>query len=370
MNEAISNRLTSLDVFRGLTIAAMVLVNNPGSWSAVYPPLKHAEWHGWTPTDMIFPFFVFIVGVSISLSLGRRVEESGVTSKIVTKIFVRSGAIFLLGLIQMGYPFFDLANLRIPGVLQRLALCYLFAALIFLFTKTRGQVIGVAVLTLGYWALMYFGANGDYSMEGNFSGYVDRLVIPVNHLYKPTREFYDPEGLLSTMPAIASCLIGVLCGNWIRRKRDHHETVSGLFVAGIILTFIGWVWNFWFPINKPIWTSSYVMYMGGLALCFLGLCYWLIDVRGGKWWTRPFEIFGTNALALYFGSAIFTRTLINIKWDVGEGKTTNVQKWFYDSAIAPYFEPINASLVFAILYILLWLFLMWLLYRKKIFIKV
>lgn len=424
------NRLLSLDVFRGMTIAGMVLVNNPGTWSAVYPPLEHAPWHGWTPTDFIFPFFVFIVGVSIALALGKRVDEGGITSDVYLKIFKRSAIIFGLGLIQMGFPFFDVAKttlpmwakvaaiaglvasaglflkdrfrasaytilgvagflavlyfldqgfpyerfqkLRIMGVLQRLALCYLFASLIFLHTKWRLQTLLAVMLLVIYWALMYhFGAGGagDYSMEGNFSGAVDRYFLGTNHIWSSSK-IYDPEGILSTVPAIASCLIGVLCGHWLKSRGEMLEKLGGIFFAGVALTAAGWVWAWWFPINKPIWTSSYAVYMGGLALCFLGACMWLIDVRGRRRWTKPFVIFGTNALALYFASSIFARVLIAIKVQGADGKLVNAQKYIFDTLFAPMASPINASLMFAIAYIFFWLFLMWLLYRKEIFIKV
>lgn len=421
-------RLISLDVFRGMTIAGMVLVNNPGSWSAIYSPLKHADWHGWTPTDFVFPFFVFIMGIAIPIALGKRLE-TGLTAEVYWKIFKRAALIFLLGLIQMGFPFFDVAKttmplaikivsllsivgiialfftdnfkfskyltiglfaflglfyffdqgfpsesfqrLRIMGVLQRLALCYLFASLIFLWTNWKQQAYIAVILLLLYWVLMLYGGNGDLSMEGNFSGVIDRLILGENHIYRPTSKFYDPEGILSTMPSISTCLIGVLCGHWIKSGRSDHEKVSGMFFWGVVLMSIGWIWNFWFPINKPIWTSSYVAFMGGLGLLYLAFCYWLIDIKGYRGWTKPFVIFGTNALALYFGSAIFARILTRIPaGTTPDGKMVNAQTWIYQTFFAPFAEPINASLAFAIFYILFWLFLMWLLYRKRIFIKV
>lgn len=422
-----STRLLSLDVFRGMTVAGMVLVNNPGTWSAVYAPLKHAEWHGWTPTDFVFPFFLFIVGIAIPIALGKRLSE-GVTNAVYWKIIKRAALIFLLGLIQMGFPFFDLsktdvplvvkiigvfaliaiavlffadkfreakfvtigllvffagfylinqgfptesfARLRIPGVLQRIAVCYLFASFIFLWTNWKQQAYIAGILLLLYWVLMLFGGNGDLSAEGNFSGYIDRLILGENHIWKANK-FYDPEGTLSTMPAVATTLIGVLTGTWLKTNRSDLDKVSGMFFFGVVLTALGWIWDFWFPINKPLWTSSYVLFTGGLGLCFLAFCYFLIDIKNYKnYWTKPFIIFGTNALALYFASSLLARLMLNIKWANADGKTTNVQKWIFDSFFAPLASPINASLIFALVYILFWLFLMWLLYRKKIFIKV
>ena len=367
-------RLLSLDVFRGVTIAGMVLVNNPGTWSAIYAPLEHAKWHGATPTDFIFPFFVFIVGIAIPLALAKRVEEGGITRDVYLKIFRRAAIIFALGLFQMAFPFFDMAHLRIPGVLQRIAVCYLVASLVFLHTNWKQQTIIAAICLLFYWAVMTLapvpgGAAGDLSLEGNFAGYVDRLIIGQNHIWTASK-FYDPEGILSTIPAIATCLAGVLTGTWLKTKRGDLEKVSAMFFFGVCLTAVGWIWNFWFPINKSLWTSSYVVYMAGLALCFLGFCYWLIDIKGYKKWTKPFVIFGSNALALYFLSSIFARILINIKWLDADGKATHVQKWIFDNLFAPLASPINASLIYAVSYIFLWLFLMWILYRKRIFIKV
>ncbi len=366
--------MLSLDVFRGMTVAGMVLVNNPGTWSAIYAPLEHAKWHGATPTDFIFPFFVFIVGIAIPLALAKRVEEGGITRDVYLKIFRRAAIIFALGLFQMAFPFFDMAHLRIPGVLQRIAVCYLVASLVFLHTNWKQQTIIAAICLLFYWAVMTLapvpgGAAGDLSLEGNFAGYVDRLIIGQNHIWTASK-FYDPEGILSTIPAIATCLAGVLTGTWLKTKRGDLEKVSAMFFFGVCLTAVGWIWNFWFPINKSLWTSSYVVYMAGLALCFLGFCYWLIDIKGYKKWTKPFVIFGSNALALYFLSSIFARILINIKWLDADGKATHVQKWIFDNLFAPLASPINASLIYAVSYIFLWLFLMWILYRKRIFIKV
>ncbi len=369
------NRLLSLDVFRGMTVAGMVLVNNPGTWSAIYSPLEHAKWHGATPTDFIFPFFVFIVGIAIPLALGRRVEEGGITRDVYLKIFRRAAIIFGLGLFQMAFPLFDMPHLRIPGVLQRIAVCYLVAALIFLHTNWKQQTVIALVCLLFYWAVMMLipvpGATmaGDLSMEGNFAAYVDRLIIGQNHMWSASK-FYDPEGILSTIPAIATCLAGVLTGTWLKTKRTDLEKVSAMFFFGVCLTAIGWIWGFWFPINKSLWTSSYVVYMAGLALCFLGFCYWLIDIKNYKSWTKPFVIFGSNALALYFLSSILARVMINVKWLDADGKTTHIQKWIFQTFFAPLTSPINASLIYAVSYIFLWLFLMWLFYRKRIFIKV
>lgn len=369
-------RLVSLDVFRGITIAGMVLVNNPGTWSAIYPPLAHAKWHGWTPTDMIFPFFVFIMGVAIPIAFGKRLEQ-GVSSDVYWKIFKRSLIIFGLGLFLATFPFYnftkgewlDISTVRIMGVLQRLALCYLFSSLIFLWFSWKNQAYIAVILLLFYWVLMLYGGNGDLSPEGNFSGFIDRLILTENHIWKSAK-VYDPEGLLSTIPAISSCLAGVLCGTFLKSNRNDYEKVSAFFFFGVSLVAIGWAWDFFFPINKAIWTSSYVVFMAGQALCFLGFCYWLIDIKGYQKWTKPFVIFGVNALALFVGSGIMARLLGLIKVSEVEGKSISLQQYIFQNFFLSWASPINASLMYAISFILVWLFLMWLLYRKKIYIKV
>lgn len=375
MNEEIKpTRLLSLDVFRGMTIAGMVLVNNPGTWSAIYSPLKHAEWHGATPTDFIFPFFLFIVGIAIPIALGKRVED-GVTNAVYLKIFRRSATIFLLGLFLAAFPFFDFANLRIPGVLQRIAVCYLITSLIFLHTNWKQiTFIGIGLL-LFYWILMTTIPVPNCEITTiddkacNLAAYIDRLILGENHIWKQAK-VYDPEGILSTIPAIATTISGVLTGVWLKTKKSDLEKVGGLFFFGIVLIALGWCWNFFFPFNKPLWTSSYVVYTSGLALCFLGFCYWLIDIKGYRRWSKPFVIFGVNALALFVFSGLLSKILGLIKVSGAEGKQISLQKWIFDSIYLPLASPINASLMFAVSYILLWLFLMWLLYRKRIYIKV
>ena len=373
-DEAKQNRLLSLDVFRGMTIAGMVLVNNPGTWSAIYSPLKHAEWHGVTPTDYIFPFFLFIVGIAIPIALGKRVEE-GVTNAVYLKIFRRSAVIFLLGLFLAAFPFFDFANLRIPGVLQRIAVCYLITSLIFLHTNWKQiTFIGVALLVV-YWILMTSIPVPSCEITSindkacNLAAYIDRAILGENHIWKQAK-VYDPEGILSTIPAIATTISGVLTGVWLKTKKSDMEKVGGLFFFGIILVALGWSWNFFFPLNKPLWTSSYVVYTSGLALCFLGFCYWLIDIKGYKKWSKPFVIFGVNALALYVFSGLLSKILTLIKVPRAQGTPVSLQQWIFDSVFLQLASPINASLMFAVSYILLWLFLMWLLYRRRIYIKV
>src|SRR5215470_10523268 len=303
MNSSSSNRLLSLDAFRGLTVAGMVLVNNPGTWNFIYWPLEHAEWNGWTPTDLIFPFFLFIVGVAIPLAFGKRIERGDSRGALFTKVIYRSVIIFLLGEFLAGFPYFHLATIRIPGVLQRIAVCYFCASIIYLTTRPRTTAIIAIALLVIYWLLMTNVAApgyavGDLSKEGSLASYIDRRVFGP-HIWKQGI-VYDPEGILSTLGALGTTLFGVLTGYLLRAKeRTPIEKATEMFVAGIVCLLIGWIWNPWFPINKSLWTSSYVFFTSGLALQFLAFCYWLIDIKGYKTWTKPFVIFGVNAIILF-----------------------------------------------------------------------
>jgi predicted acyltransferase len=363
-----SSRLLSLDVFRGITIAGMVLVNNPGTWESIYWPLRHAEWHGWTPTDLVFPFFLFIVGVAIALSLGNQAESGGSKRDLYLKIVKRSLIIFGIGLFLNGFPYFSLSELRIPGVLQRIAVCYLFASIIFLNARLRTQIAIAIALLLIYWVLLAFVpapgfVAGDLTKEGSLPSYVDRAVLG-KHVWAQAK-VYDPEGLLSTIPALVTALIGVLTGSWLRTEKSRIEKAAGMFVAGAVLVAVGWGWNSFFPINKALWTSSYVLFTGGLALQFLTFCYWLIDIKEYRRWARPFEIFGLNAIALYVGAGLMAELFGLIK--VGGQPLGG---WIYANLFASWASPVNASLAYAISFVLVWLFFMWLLYRRKIFIKI
>jgi len=367
----IPGRLVSLDAFRGLTIAGMILVNNPGSWAHVYPPLRHAEWHGCTPTDLIFPFFLFIVGVSIVLSQSRQREGGAGQSQLRRKILRRTALIFALGLFLNAFPRFDLGSLRCFGVLQRIALTYGAAALIVLYAGRRVQAGIAGGLLLGYWALMTlvpvpgFGA-GDLGLEGNLAAWLDRTLL-AGHTW---RELYDPEGLLSTIPAVATVLIGVATGYLLQSKRAPEQIVNRLFVLGWAGILSGAGWGLVFPVNKALWTSSYVLLTAGAALELLALCYWLIEVRGGARWARPAILFGLNPLAIFVGSGLLVKLLIRIPMTAGGESPTSLYTWLYRQLFVPWAGEMNGSLAFAVANVLFWLGVAAVLYRRRIFIKI
>ena len=365
----LSGRLVSLDAFRGLTIAAMILVNNPGSWDYVYAPLDHAPWHGWTPTDLIFPFFLFIVGVSMTFSFARRLEL-GDKRQLTRSVLRRSAIILLLGLFLSAFPRFDLSNLRYVGVLQRIAVVYLAASLIVLNLSRRAQAWVSLGLLLGYWAVMKLipvpgvGA-GVLTPEGNLAAWIDHFVVP-GRMYQET---WDPEGLLSTLPAIATTLLGVFTGYWIRSGKERLEIDAGMFVVGWLAIVSGLAWGILFPINKNLWTSSYVLFTAGAALELLALFYWLIDIKGFQKWARPAVVFGVNAIAVYVLSGMLSRLLRFIQVPSGTEKIT-AKQWIFENVFASWASPFHASLAYAICHVLLWWALLAFAYRRKIFIKV
>ncbi len=366
-------RLLSLDVFRGLTVAGMVLVNNPGTWRAIYAPLRHADWHGCTPTDLIFPFFLFIVGVAIPFALGRRLAEGEARSTLVAKILRRAAIIFALGLLLHGVSSLDLATIRIPGVLQRIAVCYLIAALLFVTTTWRTQAVIAVLGLLGYWAALTlvpvpgFGA-GDLGKEGNLAAWLDRTVLGA-HIWRIGR-VYDPEGILSTVPAIVTTLLGVFTGLFIRGARPPSRTVQGLLVLGAAGVGAGLLWGCWFPINKSLWTSSYVLYTGGAALIALAACYWLIEIKGSTWWTAPFAILGVNALAVFFLSTLLAILLARVRIPVGGGQSRSLHTILFEMLFVPWAPVTTASLAWALGNVLLWLAIMWPLFRKGVRLSV
>jgi predicted acyltransferase len=366
-------RLLSVDAFRGLTVASMVLVNNPASWTYVYAPLRHAAWHGWTPTDLIFPFFLFIVGISISLSLGRRLAEGKAGRGLYGKILKRSFLILIVGWFLHLFPRFRFATMRIPGVLPRIAVCFLLGALIYLKLKGKGRGRGRAALSaallLGYWAALTFipvpghGA-GILEEKGNLCGYVDHLLLS-GHLYKPD---FDPEGLLSTIPAVVTVLLGTLAGDWLRSSRTISRKALGLFLSGVPLTAAGLALAPLFPLNKQLWTSTYVLFTGGLALLVFVLCFILIERLNRKRWAWPFLVIGSNAITVFAGSTLMVKILMLIKIPAGE-KTVSPITWLYNHVLSPLAGPYLGSLIYPLLLIVLWVALMAPLYKHKIFIK-
>jgi predicted acyltransferase len=375
-------RLAALDVFRGLTIAGMLLVNNPGTWSAIYPPLRHAAWHGWTPTDLIFPFFLFIVGITTHLSLAARQARGDDDRKLVRQVLRRGGIIILLGLLLSGFPFipkygFDLSTIRIPGVLQRIGVAYIAAALLTLRTSAKTQVLTVTALLLGYWAVMTLvpipgtgvpGAPALDKPDASLAAWLDRTVLG-NHLWKVSKT-WDPEGILSTVPAISTTMLGVFAGRWIASPRPLVERLAALFAIGSIAMVAGLVWNWSFPINKNLWTSSYVLFTAGMASVTIATCIWLIDVQRVTWWTKPFVIFGMNPILAFVGSGMMARLVASILKVERDGQTVSLQKAIYDSAFASWLAPMNASLLYALCFVLLWFVILAALYKKGVFLKV
>ena len=365
----LSGRLISLDAFRGLSIAGMILVNNPGSWAHIYPPLAHAEWHGWTPTDLIFPFFLFIVGVSMTFSFGKRLD-SETKSELYLDVLRRSAIIYALGLFLSLFPYFEFDRLRYVGVLPRIALVYLVASLLFLNLSRRALAQVTGGILVGYWALMALfpvpgSGTGVLEPDGNFAHWLDRLLVP-GRMYKGT---WDPEGFASTLPAVATALLGVFTGDWLRSGRDRREIAAGLFAWGWLAILAGLAWSLFFPINKHLWSSSYVLFSAGAALEVLALCYWWIDVQGHRRWAQPLVVFGVNAIAVFVASGMLSRLLIEVRVPAG-GDTVPLKTWLFEHLFASWLSPVNASLAFALTYVLFWWALMALLYRRRIFIKV
>jgi len=362
-------RLISVDVFRGLTVAAMVLVNNPGSWTFVYPPLRHAAWHGWTPTDLIFPFFLFIVGMSIALSMGRRVEEGQTGLRLTGKILKRSAMIFALGLFLHLFPKFRFATMRIPGVLQRIAVCFLFGALIYLKVKPRTRLAAAVLLLVLYGALLTLVPVPGYGPgvlepQGNLCGYVDTLLLR-GHLYKPD---FDPEGLVSTLPAIVTVLLGTLAGDLLRARRTDRRKTLVFLGLGLALTAAGLFAGRYHPINKPLWTSTYVVFTAGAALLVFAALFALFERDRVRWLAWPFRVLGTNAIVVFAGSALMVKAILLIKIH-DAGKTVSPITYAYAHWLSPLAGPYLGSLLYPLALLLFWVLIIWPLYRNRIFIK-
>ena len=366
-------RMISLDAFRGATIAAMILVNSPGRWSKVYPALRHAQWNGWTATDCVFPFFLFIVGVAVVFSLAKRKESSDHDHKTILRILRRSLILFGLGLMLNGFPYYDLSDLRIPGVLQRIAICYLAASLIVLKTRISSQAWILAGLLSSYWLMLEFipvpGVGPGILEPGkSLPAYVDGLLLQ-GHLWYNIRP-YDPEGLLSTIPAIGTTLFGVLTGHWLRSCRSTPDKAMGMLVAGVFLLVAGQTLAIGIPINKGIWTPSYAVFMAGMALVWLtGFC-WVIDVKGYERPATPFLIFGMNAIAAYVLSDLVFKTIREVKITLPDGTRTRLRSYLFDSLFAPLGNGRLASLLFAMSFVFLIFLVMWGMWKKRWFLKI
>ena len=365
-----SSRLISLDIFRGMTIAFMIIVNTPGSWKYVYPPLKHAEWHGCTPTDLVFPFFLFIVGVSTYYSLKKFGNE--INSSSIFRIIRRMVAIFAVGLFLTIFPYFarDYSTLRIMGVLQRIALAYGIGAIICLTIRKEYLWIVAAVLLLLYWAVLaFFGGADPYSLNDNFALKADLAILGKNHMYKGFGIPFEPEGLLSTIPSICTVIIGYFTGALVAKGSANGKTVLKLLLIGAGVTGLGYLWGMVFPINKALWTSSYVLYSAGIAMIVLSIIFLIADVVKFKIWGTFFIVFGTNALFTFALAGIWTKLMLYVIKISSGGEKISFYNWFYEKVCVPVAGNMNGSLMFALIQVLLLWIVALILYRRKIMIR-
>ena len=358
-------RLVSLDAFRGATIAFMILVNTPGDGRFVYTPLRHAEWHGWTPTDVVFPSFLWIVGVAMTLSMAAHAHPLG-------RILRRAAILFVLGVLVYVYPDFNLGTQRILGVLQRIAICYLVAALIYRSSGIRGQLAWIAGLLTVYWLIMAFApvpgyGSGRLDVEGNFAHYIDRIVLG-SHNYRQTKT-WDPEGIVSTLPAIATTLFGIMAGHLLRLKRTLAERATWLFLVGNLLIAAGLICDHWLPINKKLWTTSFSLFMAGLDFVIFAIFLWLVDGQGYRRAVKPLVIFGKNAIVAYLVSEGLDEIFGWVRW-TSAGGSISLHEWLYGHAFAPFFSPLNASMLFGIAYTLTIYFFAYLMYRRGWFVRI
>lgn len=392
------DRLLSLDILRGLAVAGMILVTDPGTYSAVYWPLLHAQWNGATPTDMIFPAFLFAVGIAIPLSFAARIERGQSRARLARHVVMRSVVTFCIGLAINGFPDYDWHTIRIPGVLQRIALCYLCGSLVYLsISLSRGRVAGetthsqesrrmvvlaaiAAFLLAAYWALLKlvpvpgFGT-GRLDSLGNLGAYVDRSIFSIRHLwawgltpgYGVT---FDSEGLLSAIPALATVLFGIISGEWLRTTRSRPRKAAALAVAGIVLVLLGWLLHPLLPLNKKLWTSTFALLSGGVSLLAFATLYSIVDIKRWRWWTGPALVFGTNAILSFALSNVITTLADRIHRNMPGGETLTLHEWGYRFGFATWLQPARASLAYAITLVLLNLALVSPLYRKKIFLRV
>jgi predicted acyltransferase len=380
-------RYYSLDVFRGATVALMILVNNPGSWGHIFSPLGHASWHGCTPTDLVFPFFLFAVGNAMSFVMPKL--ALGTANEFWKKVIKRTILIFLIGLFLNWSPFVKWSdnqlifktweNIRILGVLQRIALCYFFASVIVYYGKSKISLFVGMMILVTYWILnILLGAPGNpYSISGYFGNSIDQLILGVSHIYKGEGVPFDPEGLISTLPAIVQVILGFLVGEYIQLKGKSFEMLAQILLTGVVLVLAGYIWDFSFPINKKIWSSSYVLYTTGLAMITLGMFIYLLEFKEAKGkWSHFFDVFGKNPLFIFVLSGFLPRVLALLRWtdhinDEGEKVYTSMLPWFYENVCKNINNDLRVgSLVYALCFISFMFSLAYFLDKKKIYIKV
>ena len=357
-----SKRLLALDVFRGLTMALMILVNTPGSWAYVYPPFRHAEWHGLTLTDLVFPFFLYIVGVSLYLVQRRRPLH-------LRRIWRRAFRLVLIGWLLRAFPFTEIrpSHFRFMGVLPRIGLAYGLSATMVKYMSRRQLIVAMAVLLAGYWGvLVYYGQGAPYALETNAVRRLDLWLFGAGHLWHGKEIAFDPEGILSTFPAVVTVLLGYFSGIWIREGRAGRD----LMVWGTALVGAGSLWGVVFPVNKSLWTSSYVLVTGGLAMWLLALLWWVLEVRQWRRWSRPFEIFGRNAITGFVLSILWAKMLLKIKWTTPDGVRHSAYRWLYKQVFVPVFGQMNGSLAFALFSVVVVWVVLWYLWRRRIFLRV
>ncbi|MGA2939483.1 MAG: heparan-alpha-glucosaminide N-acetyltransferase domain-containing protein [Syntrophobacteraceae bacterium] len=367
-------RLASLDAFRGFTIALMILVNSPGDTKAVYAPLSHADWNGWTFADTVFPSFLFIVGVSLVFSFAKQEEKGKPNSAFVVRLLRRTLILFALGLFLNVFPTFYLSTIRIPGVLQRIALCYFFASLIVLKADLRGCILWLIGLLASYWLMMRFipvpGIGAGVLEPGkNFAAWVDSLFLS-GHMWSYYNGTWDPEGIVSTIPAIATTLFGVLTGQWLSSSLPERRKVAGMVCAGLVLLIAGYILDRWLPINKSIWTSTFSIFMAGMALVCLAFFHWSIDVADFSRWAKPFIILGLNPIAVYVLSEVFDTTLRILNLPMVLAQNIDCQSYVFNSLCSPIAKSETASLLYALLTLLFMFLIAWIMWRKRLFITI
>jgi predicted acyltransferase len=399
------NRLLSLDIFRGLTIALMIIVNTPGSWNYVYAPLDHAKWHGSTPTDWVFPSFLFAIGLSMRFSFKPFGYE--LNANVLMKIFKRAAIIYLLYIVFMQFlPFYyyDDAGIfhwgrkrpvRFLGVLPRLAICYAIASIICLSLAKKNLPYFVGAILLGYWGIMYFfgdagnpyGFNPDPAalaqmseesmtawwktqMQTNAAHKLDFMILGPNHMYGGEGYPFEPEGILSTLPSVATVMIGYIVANYIQENNNLEKTIKNLILWGAIFVGVSLLWDFVFPINKKLWTSSYVIHMAGIDMLVLGLLTYVLDYKGIRRWSFFFEVFGANAIAAYLISEV--PIVLGLRYKIAEpdGKLVSTYSWIYNHWFVSWAGKMNGSLFFAIWFMLTCWLVLYIMYRNKIFLKV